>query len=505
MGYFQGELEWHDLIKNLDRMPKQREFIASKFFGCAYVGGEGSAKSSGLMASCILNAADDPGGMSLVGRLNMPALETTTLQTFLELVPGDWGTWAEAKKIWTFENGHQVLFRHLDITDPKVQGHIKSLNLSKAYVDEASEVDEKVILLLIGRLRRKTKSRRILRLSSNPAGHDYLWRMFFDPDRKADWKRLYNGINASSMENVFLPEEYLANRLATYPADWAERFIYGYFTDFTDLVYKEFTEVTHVYDDSKNWGIFGDHNLPPSDWPVIVGMDIGSGSEGDPWALPIIAVAPDGRLYQFAEIYGVDLRIAPIASELHGFLAGRTLEGLAYDYAQRAAAQELDEYGIVGTPAMKERRPGLFKTEQYMHVDSRLIHPFNDSVKGSPRYFVAKSCHNTIREISGYKWPKDRGGQPKNDFTTNHENSHMPDGIRYALHTFRPLPTEAAKAEKWQNPNLDWASKMFWFKKNQADHDADKPPNPLRSPFIGSQKAFLRSRIGVHSRTRTLT
>lgn len=491
MGFYTGELEFNDVIKNLGKMPKQKEFISSPFFGCAYVGGEGSAKTSGLMASCILNAADDPNGMSLVGRLNMPALETTTLQTFLELVPAEWGTWAEAKKIWTFENGHQVLFRHLDITDPKVSGHIKSLNLSKAYVDEASEVDEKVILLLVGRLRRKTKSRRILRLGSNPAGHDYMWRMFFDPNRKPEWKKLYQGISASSMENVFLPEEYLANRLATYPKDWADRFIYGYFTDFTDLVYKEFTEQTHVYDNTRDWPIFGNSNLPPADWPVIVGMDIGSGSEGDPWALPIISIAPDGRLFQFAEVYGVDLRIAPIASELHGFLQGRMLEGLAYDFAQRAAAQELEEYGINGVPAIKERKPGLFKTEQYMHVDSNLAHPFNPSVVGSPRYFVASSCVHTIREISGYKWPKDRAGQAKNDFTTNHENSHMPDGIRYAIHTFRPLPMEVVAPKKWDKVSLPIMSKIFWQQKEVSEAKQAKVERMKRSPFNSTRRSVF--------------
>ena len=494
MGYYSGELEFNDVIKNLDRMPKQREFIASKSFGCAYVGGEGSAKTSGLMTSCILNAADDPGGMSLVGRLNMPALETTTLQTFLELVPADWGTWAEAKKIWTFENGHQVLFRHLDITDPKVAGHIKSLNLSKAYVDEASEVDEKVILLLVGRLRRKTKSRRILRLGSNPAGHDYMWRWFFDPNRKPDWKRLYQGISASSMENVFLPEEYLANRIATYPKDWADRFIHGFFTDFTDLVYKEFTELTHVYDDTQHWDIFGGSNTPPLDWPIIVGMDIGSGAEGDPWALTIAASAPDGRQYQFAEIYDVDLRIANIAEQLHTHLQGRVLEGLAYDYAQRAAAQELDEHGIFGVPANKERRPGLFKTEQYMHIDPRLDHPFNKTVNGSPRYFVAKSCTNTTSDLSGYKWPKDRAGQPKNDFSTNHEHSHAPDAIRMKLHTFRPLPMEIVEGKKWQKPGLDFMSKIYWQQKEVADEKQAKAERMKRTPFHSSRKGLSSAR-----------
>jgi phage terminase large subunit len=488
MGYYSGELEFKDAIDNLPKMPKQREFIAAKEFGSAYVGGEGSGKSVALMTTCILHAADDPGGQSLVGRLNMPALETTTLQTFLELVPANWGEWAEAKKIWTFENGHKVLFRHLDITDPKVQGHIKSLNLSKAYVDEASEVDEKVFFLLIGRLRRKTKSRRIIRLSSNPAGHDYMWRHFFDPQRSAKWKELYHGINCSSMENVFLPAEYIENRKNTYPPDWADRFIHGYFTDFTDLVYKEFTEPTHIYDDTKNWEVFGGQNKPPKEWPVIVGMDIGSGAEGDPWALPIISVAPDGRLYQFGEVYGVDLRIRPIADELHILLEGRPLEGLAYDYAQRAAAQELEEHGINGVPALKERRPGLFKVEQYMHIDGRLEHPFNPAVQGSPRFFVARSCTNTIADLSGYKWPKDRGGAPKNDFATNHEHSHAPDGIRYAIHTFRPEPEKIIPAEKWDNPTVPIMSKIYWQGKKINDEKEARLKRLSRTPFFSRRQ-----------------
>jgi hypothetical protein len=474
MGFFTGELELADAIANIDKLPKQKEFVTWPGFGSAYVGGEGCAKTVGLCVSCICNSWLEPNGLSLLGRLNMPALETTTMQTFLELVPAESGEWAEAKKIWTFSNGHQVLFRHLDITDPKVQGHIKSLNLSYAGVDEASEVDEKVFLLLIGRLRRKTTKNHKIRLSSNPAGHDYMWRHFFDPTRREKWKELYHGINASSMENVFLPAEYLENRKNTYPADWADRFIHGRFTDFTDLVYKEFGEKSHVYDDTEQWEIFGERNTPPLDWPVIVGMDIGSGSEGDPWALPVIAVAPDGRLYQFAEVYGVDLRIRRIADELHKHLEGRYMDGLAYDTAQRAAAQELEEHDLWGTPAMKERKPGLMKVEQYMHVDPRLVHPFNPAIAGSPRYFVAGSCKNTIDEIGAYKWPKDKSGRPKDDFSTNHEHSHMPDGIRYAIHTFRPEPEKITTAQPWQNPALDEASRLYWYEASKHKEAAEK-------------------------------
>jgi phage terminase large subunit len=494
MGYYAGEITLQDAIAGLEKLPKAKEFMLSKHFGTAFVGGEGSAKTVTLMTCCILNALAEPDGMSLVGRLNMPALESTTMRIFLELVPADYGEWSESKKIWTFNNGHPVLFRHLDITDPKVFGHIRSLNLSKAYIDEASEIEEKVFLLLIGRLRRKSSVRKIIRLSSNPAGHDYMWRHFFDPNRKEEWKRLFYGVGARSADNTFLEAGYLDRQKALYPPDWYERFSLGHFTDFTDLVYKEFTELTHVYDDTQHWAIFGDSDKPPAGWPCIVGMDIGSGSEGDPWALPIISISPDGALYQFAEIYGVDLRIAPIATELQHHLEGRTLEGLAYDYAQRAAAQELDEHGIYGVPAIKERRPGLFKVEQYMHVDPRLTHPFNNT-QGAPRYFVAKSCTNTITELSGYKWPKDRSGNPKNDFTTNHEHSHMPDGIRYAIHTFRPTPADIVAAKKWDNPSLPIMSKVFWQAKEQADQKVARLNRLSRTPFK-STRQVIPSRHG---------
>lgn len=470
MGFYQGELELKDAIAGLERMPKQKEFVTSRHFAASYIGGEGAGKSVALCTSCICNAIIEPKGMSLLGRLNMPALESTTMRTFLELVPAEMGEWAEAKKTWTFNNGHPVIFRHLDISDPKVTGHIRSLNLSFAGVDEQSEIPEEVFLMLTGRLRRKNVNRRIYRGSSNPAGHDWQWRYFFDPDRKQELKDMNLGIGAASMENVFLPEEYHIRRKCLYPADWYDRFVLGSFTDFTDLIYKEFGDVTHVWDDTARWEVFEGQSRPPVGWPVYVGMDVGGGEEGDPWAIPIASLAPDGNLYQFSEIYGSELRVKPIAEQFHEKMDGRTLDGMAYDYAQRAAAIELEDYGVSGQAAIKDVKPGLFKVAQYMHIDPRLIHPFTGKI-GSPRYFVAKSCVNTIRELTTYKWAKDKSGNAKNE--PSHANSHCPDGIRYLIHTFRPLPSELVAPKKWENQKLDVASRLYW---QRAEERAEKEP-----------------------------
>ena len=152
MGFREGILDLKDALAGLEKLPKSKRFVSSQFFGSAYVGGEGSSKTASLCCAAICNAWMDPGGKSLIGRLNMPALESTTMNDFLCMVPADSGQWEDTKKNWTFFNGHTTIFRHLDISDPKIFGHIKSENLSAAFLDEASEVDEKVFLLLVGRL-----------------------------------------------------------------------------------------------------------------------------------------------------------------------------------------------------------------------------------------------------------------------------------------------------------------------------------------------------------------
>lgn len=488
MGVLQGELEFDSFMSNLPRMPKQRQFLASQNRMAAIVGGRGSGKSVVLCMCAQIEAMNDPGGVSLIGRLNMPALETSTMRIFLELVKPEWGEWAEAKKIWTWANGHQTIFKHLDITDPKVVGHVKSMNLSAAYIDEAVEISEEIYFVLLGGVRRKSAPRRIIRLASNPAGHDWVWRHFFDPERKKGLRDNL-GITTSSMDNVFLPPEYIENMVNTYPPDWADRFIHGSFADFSDLVFKEFSETTHVWDCYQGHDIFAGHTDPPDDWPVIVGMDIGGGEEGDPWAIPIIAVAPDGRLYQYDEVYGSGLRIKPISEEMHAKIGNHPIQGIAYDYAQRAAALELEEHGIFGQPAIKEVTPGLFKTEQYMHIDPRLVHPFNRKVDGSPRFFVASRCKHTLRELPTYKWAKDRSGNPK--FEPAHENSHSPSAIRYAIHTFRPEPERIEPQKKWQNPALDEMSRLYWYEAEKNEKKGEESPT-LRRYQRPRQLRFMR-------------
>lgn len=467
-------------------MPKQREFLSTPRRAACFCGGVGSGKTVALCTAAILNSAADPNGFSLIGRLNMPALENSTMKSFLELVPETYGKWEPTAKRFRFMNGHEIIFKHLDMADPKISGHIKSMNLSAAYVDEATEIAEDIYLLLLSRLRRKTAPRQVLRMATNPAGHDWVWRRFFNPERD---ERLHDnlGITVSTFDNPFLPAEYIENLRNQYPDDWAQRYLYGSFSDFSDLIYKEFGDHTHTWQVNGDYAIFGGGSEPPLHWPVIVGIDIGSDSGHDPWAISVIAIAPDARLFQFAEVYGNNMLIAEVARQLKPHLEGRKIYGIAYDYANRqAGAVELPEHGIYGQPADKDVTAGLFKTAQYFHIDQRLVHPFHpERVHGSPYFMVRSDCQHTIQEIAAYKWARDRSGNPTGD--PSHEHSHSPDAIRYAIHTFRPLPAELKVKKVWENPQLDQLSRDFWKAEDERDQRMKGYTPDKRGPLTMQQ------------------
>src|SRR5690606_3632783 len=106
-------------------------------------------------------------------------------------------------------NGSVVIFRSMD--EPN---KYKSLNLGAFYVDELSEIDESVWLMLESRLRRNTVSRRTGFATTNPEGHNWVWKKFVRDDGK---NPDYGYFQAPTTENVYLPGDYVRGLLNSYP------------------------------------------------------------------------------------------------------------------------------------------------------------------------------------------------------------------------------------------------------------------------------------------------
>ncbi len=480
-GIIDGELTLEKALANL--LPKQKEFLRAPERYVAYIGGEGSGKTVALCLAAIMNGHMNPGGMSLIGRATIPALKVTTRKTFLELFPHEWcADWKDTQPtaggMVVHKNGHEFHFVHLDMDDAAVRSHIRSMNLSHGYLDEGSELSEDAFRVVTGRLRRKGVNRRLLRVCGNPGGQDWQWRTFFDEKRPARLKRITRGILAPSTENYHLPKEYIEDRLCIYPPDWQERFIYGSFADFSDKIYKELSRDLHTWEcaGGARYEVFGGHDHPPDNWPVIVGIDIGGGAEGDPWALVFIAVQPEtGFLYQYGEVYGTGILVRKIADEYFDRLGNHPLDGAAYDWENKVAGLELNAEGVPCAPANKDWRAGVFKVAQYLHPDPRLTHPFTGK-KNSPRYFVCRyCCPNTWRELVAYSWAKDRAGNPTGKPVG--KDDHTCDAVRYAIHTFRPEPHQLKPKPIWDNPGLDMLSRMFWRDVTRAQERREERRN----------------------------
>ena len=452
-----GEITFQDYWNGL--LPKQKQFFNSKKRYAAFVGGQGAGKTASLCASAIIWGQLTPGGLILIGRLNIPALKETTLRTFLEMMPRSLvREWRPTDNKLICKNGCEYLFRHLDMSDHEYKAHIRSLNLSHFFVDEATEISEETFLMLTGRLRRRNMMPyHFGRIATTPAGQDWIFRRFFDPKRESAVKNQYEGFVSSSFENIHLPADTIAD-WNTYPKDWKERYVYGSFSDFSGAIYKEFDYRMHVWDSNRTWPCFGNNSLPPAEWPVIVGVDIGG---VDPWAWIFASLQPDtNNLFIWHEIYESGIIISDLADKYFAVMNNRYLEGLAYDYENQQAALEMAEFKIGGVPANKDVDAGIFKVGQYLHRDDRCVHPFTGA-QGAPRLFIASHCLHTIEELSTYVWAKDRQGR----FTGKpaDRNSHCPDALRYLIHTFRPEPDKPKERQHWENKELDPASSMYWY------------------------------------------
>jgi hypothetical protein len=70
--------------------PTIKDFLYTKAKFAAAAGGFRSGKSVAGCAWALLNGYRIPNGLTLISRLNMPALKTSTQRTFLEMCPREW-------------------------------------------------------------------------------------------------------------------------------------------------------------------------------------------------------------------------------------------------------------------------------------------------------------------------------------------------------------------------------------------------------------------------------
>ena len=190
--------------------PKQRKFLASKQRYVIYRGGLASGKTRVLCYKAILNALG--GRKELVVANTFTQLRDVVLATFVEVLP-----------LFDIEEGKDYSINHSDM-DIIIRGtyiHLRSaeqeerlrgLNVHDVLIDEARNMKtSNLFMILIGRMRNSDDGQCFI--CSTPRGKDWVWKLAQDGTAEL--------IVQKTIDNPFLPENYLADLRQKYTTQFA--------------------------------------------------------------------------------------------------------------------------------------------------------------------------------------------------------------------------------------------------------------------------------------------
>lgn len=210
-----------NILNKWELNPSQERFWKSKGDIVLFSGGFGCGKSLTLVLKAITLAIKYPGNFILMGRKTYPELRDSLIKQFFINCPEHLiQEYLKAETRVIFKNGSEIVFRHLDTM---AESELRSINLGCAFIDQAEDISQDVVLAIIGRLRldKVPKKDRKIFMSSNPK-LTWLYNDF-----KEHPKEGYDLIEASTMENSkFLPDGYIENMMK-YPESWKRQYVYG--------------------------------------------------------------------------------------------------------------------------------------------------------------------------------------------------------------------------------------------------------------------------------------
>lgn len=377
---------------------KQRQFLKSDKRFVLYSGGIGAGKTICGCIKSIFSIAKYPNSLGLICAPTYPMLSLSTMRTFDKICPDELIHNRKInEKIYTFVNGSQIAFRSLD-KEHKLRGP----NISWIYVDEGTEIKKDIFLQLLGRLRESENAQ--IFMTTNPSGYgNYLYEDYVE--KPSDNTEV---IFTNTLENIYLPKDYVEDLKKTYTGDFYKRFVLGEWGSIEGLIYKEFSPSVHVLTQMPE---FTDKDQ------FYIGIDWGVSNptailfmyrREDEWYVVREYYLKDAPAYVHAENIKIILR------ELNIEL--KNVAGILIDPSAQGLKLELKLNGIYCTNAKNDVWQGINK------IQSCLI---------NKKLFISYSCKNLIKEFQSYKI--NERAQTKE--TPIKENDHCLDALRYVIYT----------------------------------------------------------------------
>jgi len=197
--------------------------------------------------------------------------------------------------------------------------------------------------------------------------------------------------------------------ISQWPIEIQETRIKGYFASFVGAVYKTFRRSTHVIDPFEI----------PKDWLRYRAIDWGF---NNPFACLWLARDKDRRWYVYAEHYQARETLAFHAERIKQ-ISGKEMYRVTWADHDAQERHEFTKLGISTMPAKKDIHLGIEAVQAALKIQG----------DGKPRLFIFKNCHNTIKEITGYKWSEGTEIKDAKDKPLQ-VNDHACDCLRYAVY-----------------------------------------------------------------------
>ena len=413
----------------------------------------------------------------LVIRNTYPELKSTTIKTWetwfpANVAPIKWDTpITSTMKISNIGDGTglelEVMFMALD--KPTETGKLRSLELTGAWINEASEVPKEIFDMVtqrVGRYPSKINGGPSwcgIILDTNPCDDDHWYYKLAEEERPDTWEffRQPGGLMRVAesyepnpdAENVFnLPGgyNYYLQQVPSKSEDWINVFLLGNYGSTKDgkPVYPEYNDKVHCLPKD----VEAERGLP-----IVLGWDFGLTP-----ACVVMQVSAGGKIIILDELISEDMGIRQFANDVvkphlnnyySGFQivsAGDPAGNIRAQTDERTCLQELLEAGIYTEPA---------STNDFIPRRESVAFFMTKMSDGKPAFMLNPRCTNLRKGFLGrYKYErlKTSGLARYKDRPVKDMYSHIQDALQYACLRVRSGITPARARAVRKTSSKGW-------------------------------------------------
>ncbi|HEC61192.1 MAG TPA: hypothetical protein ENI27_02935 [bacterium] len=442
-------------------LPIQNEAtrLRNKVKNTLNAGSYGTGKTKWLCNMMVSDAVHYPGNFILTGRKKLNWFKSSTLNDLLKAIPPEllikWDKNENEIIVQSKDPKRPSKIKYMQLdTSREALDQIQNMEIGAFAPDQIEQLDEEVFDAAAGRLRLHNSARQAYS-TANPRGRNWVWKRWINGEGGKEYgyvegKMWTKGVpppesqadvTFAVTDNPYLPYDYIANLLNTYPQRWLDRYVFGGWDDFEGLVYSMWRDPVHLVApfDIPDW------------WNRVVAYDFG---HRNPMAIGFFAISPDGDLYLYDLCYGSGLWIPDQARELKAAAKrnGTDLDSVDHWPADpsifnhdRAAtiADEWEDEEIYWERANNDVEGGINRCATYLTPNQELISP--QYPHGKPQFFVFNipATEPFVEEIKNYTWDDMHPEKPEK------KNDHAMDMWRYVINAIEDSEEPLISKTPW--------------------------------------------------------